>query len=618
MCGIVGFNWEDRNLVKQMADLMHHRGPDDSGCYTDKNISLAHRRLSILDLSKKGRQPMLNEDGTLCISYNGEVYNYVEIRKELENKGYRFISDTDTEVILKAYQEYGKDCLAKFNGMFAFAIWDSSKNELFLARDRIGIKPLFYYYSSGRFIFSSSLRPIFLADKVKKKIDFHILNNYLAFGYSNSNDTIFEGIKRLPPGYYVLFKNGKILINKYWDVRVDIVNKPGEYFLNKARELLNDSVRKRLISDVPLGIYLSGGLDSSSIAGIASKFSDKINTFSVGFGEDFENELKYAKMVALELNTIHHELHVESDKIYDLKEIMRFADEPIADLAMVPVYLMSKNTKKDATVVLTGEGNDEIWGGYSHFYRHNKYRNSGRLFPKPLFRLALNTLSKIIADPNLKYRFSYVSKLRSEDSEYITFNRVFNDFERRQLLRNKSDFVEVSKENISPRDCFKSGSFMNKMLLADVSSLLVNSYLVKTDRMTMANSVEARVPLLDHRIVELSFQITDKIKFDGNDEKHFFKKIVKDVVPKEILHREKRGFMVPTHVWQKKLGSAYFGKIMENSLMIKKGVLNPDYIDKLVRLTSSQSMVGANKLWTLVLLELWLQNYENDFPDISI
>ncbi|MFH1439615.1 MAG: asparagine synthase (glutamine-hydrolyzing), partial [Candidatus Woesearchaeota archaeon] len=362
MCGICGFNSENKELIRKMAAVIKYRGPDQSGFYLDANISLGHRRLSIIDLSKKGKQPMFNEDGSICIVYNGEVYNFKELRGDLERKGHKFYSNTDTEVIIHAYEEYGKKCVEYFNGMFAFAIYDSIKKEIFISRDRIGIKPLYYYIKDNKFAFASEIKSILEDKQIKRDVNLDALNKFITFRYIPEGETIFKNIYRLLSGHCISYdlKKNKIRIQKYWDLDIsnkNILNKSEYYFKKRIRELLKDSVRKRLISDVPLGVYLSGGLDSSSVLAMMRDLNhnDKIKTFSVGFEHDvIGNELKYAKKVSEYFKTDHKEFLIKSDVIKLLPKIIQHLDEPMSDPATIPNYVLSENAKKDVTVVLTG------------------------------------------------------------------------------------------------------------------------------------------------------------------------------------------------------------------------------------------------------------------------
>ncbi|OGD32982.1 asparagine synthase (glutamine-hydrolyzing), partial [Candidatus Atribacteria bacterium RBG_16_35_8] len=365
MCGICGFNWNDEKLIQKMVQKIHHRGPDANGIKTFPAFSLGNARLSIIDLSARGNQPMSGRDGKLWIVYNGEVYNFPEIKKELIAKGYRFNSNTDTEVVLKSYEEYGPACLEKFNGMFAFAIWDEEKRELFLARDRIGIKPLYYYLKDGKFIFGSEIKSILEADCVKKEINLQSLYYYLGYEFVPAPDTMFKNIHKLRQGHYAIFKNGSLQIEKYWDLEFQ----PKIFDEDEAADMifaaLEKSIQRRLISDVPLGVFLSGGLDSSTVVGFVSRlYPKKVQTFSIGYRDKTFSELPYAKVVSDFFNTEHNVLMIDPISPEDIEKSLYHLDEPMTDLSTIPFYLICRKAREKVTVCLSGEGGDEMFLGY--------------------------------------------------------------------------------------------------------------------------------------------------------------------------------------------------------------------------------------------------------------
>src|SRR3989344_1891939 len=377
MCGIAGFyGLEDKGLLNRMTSPLNHRGPDGGGYYSDKLVSLGHRRLSIIDL-EGGKQPITNEDGSVVVIYNGEIYNHKELRKELESK-HKFKTNSDTEVLVHLYEEYKEDFINKLNGFFAFALYDSNEKKLILARDRLGIKPLFYMLLGKKLFFASEQKSLLEYKEHKQEVEPNALYNFLMFNYNKSLQTLFRDIKKVPPGYMLVIKDQNIQFKKYWDLSYNRESKTENEFSNELLGLLKDSVQKRLMSDVPLGAYVSGGVDSSAVVGLMSSFSkEPVKTFSVGFNQS-DDELKYAKIISDHYQTDHQEIYVDHNDISLLKKIIWYLDEPMSDLATVPVYVMSREAKKKVTVVLTGEGNDEIWAGYDHFKNHLRLK----AFPK--------------------------------------------------------------------------------------------------------------------------------------------------------------------------------------------------------------------------------------------
>lgn len=583
MCSISGFSWEDQLLIKKMNKLLSYRGPDDSGIYTDKNISFGHNRLSIIDLSKAGHQPMSNLEESLWIIFNGEVYNYKSIRDKLEQKGYTFFSNTDTEVVLYAYEEYGTKCLKLFNGMFAFAIWDTSKQELFLARDRLGIKPLYYSYAGNNLIFSSELKAILLHD-FKKEIDLNSLNSFLTYRFIPSNKTMFKGIKKLLPGYYAIFKQGSFSIKKYWDLNWHITNKTENYYINMLDKLLKSSIELRLNSDVPLGAYLSGGVDSSLVVAINAKLrDDPVKTFTVGFGHEMD-EFKYARKISDLYSTDHNEITLDYKSINKkLPTIIWHMDEPHSEMTIVPLYFLSEFAKKGVTVVNTGEGADELFSGYPSYYI------GARLF-KPI----PNPIKRII---------------------YLWYYSPFKKRNRKQLLN-----FPFSKDNtlyhylVYENAKGYPSNFLNKLLMFDIKHELTNWELNRTDKMTMAHSMEARVPFLDHRIVELSAAMSIKYKQPNLVGKYLLKKFSLKYLPREIVFRKKQGFYVPMHSWIKETLEDVVESILFSN---KKPFLNYDYIKKLIQKHKASTkrklfQLFSFQLLTLLFFDIWYEIYFNN------
>ena len=579
MCSITGFTWEDKDLLKDMTDVVGYRGPDDSGYYSDKGISLGHRRLSIIDLSRAGHQPMTDKEGSVAIVYNGEIYNFKELRAQLESK-YDFASQTDTEVLIYGYQEWGPEGLLKrLNGMFAFAIWDGNKKQLLLARDRLGIKPLYYVSVGKQLIFASEIKSILQCPEIKRELDLEALNSYLAYRFITSDRTILKGIKKLLPGHYLIYKEGKLKISKYWDVSFSIERKPEQYFIQKFKSLLKDSVEKRLMSDVPLGAFLSGGIDSSLIVAVNSMLrEDPVKTFTVGFGHETD-EFKYANAVADHLNTDHHELFLDyKDMTKELPKIVWYMDEPNSDITMVPLYFLSQFSRKKVTVVNTGEGADELFSGYQHF------------------RVGSNT-------------FKFVpSAIRK--NVYSLYYSPFKSWERKKLFQKpikEDDSLKQYLNRKQPKD------LLNRILLFDIKNELPNWQLARVDRMTMAHSQEARVPFLDHRMAEFSATMPVSLKLKNLDGKYLIKKAVKNLLPKNIITRRKQGFTTPRHEWIKHDLQDFAFELLSKENVQKRGIFNYNSVEKFKRLAASKGDMPfrpySYKLLILAMFELWCQIY---------
>ncbi|MBU2633969.1 MAG: asparagine synthase (glutamine-hydrolyzing) [Nanoarchaeota archaeon] len=622
MCGITGFiGLNDKNKIRRMTNAIVHRGPDDFGYFSDKNIELGNRRLSIIDLSKRGKMPMCNENEDIWITYNGEVYNFQEIRQELEKKGHKFKSNTDTEVILHAYEEYGFDCVKHFNGMFAFAIWDSRKNkkQLFLVRDKIGIKPAYYYYERGKLVFASEIKAI-LEFGIKREVDKEALSNYLTYTYTPAPLTMFKEVKKLLPGHYLIYKNKKIQIKKYWDFDFNPIQNSEDYYSKLLFKVLKDSVKRHLISDVPVGHYLSGGIDSSSILAmikiIKKEQEDKseIKTFSVGFNtENVLDELKYAKLASERFSTEHHEIIVEEDAVKEFPKIIWQMDEPMPNISLIPLWKMSKEAKKHVKVVTTGNAGDEIFAGYRQhlmiYYGKRYYDKFPFLFNSKLTKFKLNLIERIRVNKKIKRYFKFAKEfLPSLENESRAYRKLvyldFNDKEKKELLNY----------NISEKDKFiesilnKKFDLLNKLTLIDLKYTLPDQYLLNDDKLTMANSIESRVPFLDNEMLEFTQRIPSNLKIKGLKSKYIFKKTMSKYLPKEIIKRKKYGFTAPLQDWYKKYLYETAGVLLDNSEIEKQGYFKQEYLKKLLE-NSKNDTEKINKIILLLTFELWHKTF---------
>jgi len=613
MCGITGFNFEDSNLIRKMTNQLKHRGPDDSGYYTDKYVSLGHRRLSIIDLSKRGRQPMSNEDGSVWITYNGEVYNYKEVRENLERK-HKFKSNTDTEVIIYAYEEYGIDFLKKLRGMFAFCIYDSKKKILILARDNVGKKPLYYYFDGKRFIFSSEIKAILQCD-IQKSLNRDALLSYLAFQYTIGSQTMFNGIKKVLGGHYIIFdlKTKDLKIKQYWDIKEEVLNRNENYFIKKLKRLLEESAELRLRSDLPVGAFLSGGIDSSiAVAFARDKVDYDFHTFSMGF--DCFSEIDYARKVAEYLETEHHEIMIEeNDVIKHFPRITWHFDEPVGDAATIANYFLSQYARKYVKVVLAGEAGDELFAGYESYKDNLKYHvklplpNSGRKLLSSIIGISpLSIKGNPWTNRNIR-RLHYLSHTDLAKAHLYT-TRVFSDYEISLFLKER-ETPDFYKNAIIPKNI---NNPLNFMLALDLKNLLPEKFLMKADKATMANSIEERLVIMDKEIVELSYRIPPGLKIKNNIGKWILRKAGEERLSgiKEILWRKKQGFGVPIDAWIKgELKDYVIQKL--NGEFIKKN-FDENAIKKIVENIAKGNIKNYHHslvVWSLFALEEWYEQF---------
>ncbi len=588
MCGIVGKINLDQSPVSEkeialMTEKISHRGPDADGLYVKDNIGLGHRRLSIIDLSETGSQPMNDSEKNIWITFNGEIYNYLELKKDLEDK-YDFKSSSDTEVIIYLYKEYGVDCLKYLRGMFAFAIWDEKKQLLFCARDRLGQKPFKYYMDDKKFVFASELKAI-LTQEVKPELDWEAISHYLSMQYCPTPLTGFKNIKKLPPASYLILKDGKIEINKYWEIDYSKKQTLSEdEWKKKILAKLNESTKLRMRADVEVGAFLSGGVDSSAVVHFMAQNSDKpINTFSVGFDEEEFNELPQAKLIADKYKTNHHELKVDTSNLEELiPKLVELYEEPYADSSMIPTYLISEITNQKIKVVLNGDGGDENFTGYPRY----KYLLKEKYLPKINWPFNKNTFG---------YR---LQRLMSKEGYYKYF-AYFTDAEKNKLF---------NKELISSNEKFDvRGNNLDDYFKADLNTYLLDDLLVKVDIASMGvGAIELRSPFLDYEFMELTAQIPAKLK----PNKYILKQSLKGILPEEILFGKKRGFSIPMLKWMKEDLNKFAKKTIDSGYLLKNDLMNREELEKLYNnLDNHNNLYDAYKVWTLMLLELWLAKY---------
>lgn len=629
MCGLSGiFRWDskpaDKNVLKRMTDQLVHRGPDDEGFYFSSGsgkaqVGLGFRRLSIIDLSG-GHQPMASPDKTCWIVFNGEIYNFLELRADLEKRGRKFETNSDTEVILHLYQIYGEDCVDHLRGMFAFAIWDDSKKRLFAARDRIGKKPFFYASKDGAFYFASEMKAILAAGEIPTQIRLESIPLYMTYQFIPSPATIFENIHRLPPAHTLTCdSSGEIKIRKYWTLRQS--PKTGmsvRDICEELRRLLREATQIRLISDVPLGAFLSGGVDSSAVVGyMAREMSQPVKTFSIGFEESDFSELEHARLVAKHFGTDHHEFVVKPNMTEILPKLAWHYDQPFADPSALPSYYVAHETRKHVTVALNGDGGDESFGGYLR-YRADLMFYYASLIPgfirKPAAMLARSVPAALQKNFYLRSAARAGAALDSTREEFNF--RIFAYFDQASQerlygndLRNLIQLNPVRNYFDSLTRGADSEEWIDQVLSCDAAGYLPDCLLVKMDIASMANSLEARSPLLDHKLMEFAAQIPASLKVKPGGGKWIFKEALKGFVPDSILNRRKMGFGIPVNAWFRGPLADFLRDHVLSAKAKQRGYFKPAELERLV--TEHQSGVKNHgyKLWALLMLELWHNAY---------
>lgn len=622
ICGIVNINKApiDEGVIKAMAQAMIHRGPNDEGIYSVPGVCLGHRRLSIIDLSNAGHQPLANEDKTIWVILNGEIYNYKDLRNKLEKKGHIFNSNSDTEVIVHLYEEEGEDCVKSMIGMFAFGIWDSKKETLLLARDRIGKKPLLYSYTSGNFCFASEFLALLRSSLIKKEINPEALDYYLTFGYIPAPLTIYKNVFKLMPAHILIFKNGEIKIERYWQLDYEKKTKISEDEAeSEILRLLLDSVKIRLYSDVPLGVFLSGGIDSSMVVGLMSKvYNHRIKTFSIGFDEADYNELRYARNIAKCFNTDHKEFIVKPNALDVLPALVEHYGEPFADSSCIPTYYVSKMSKQYVTVVLSGDGADELFAGYER-YEAMIYSEAFNRLPTFLKKNIVSLLIRIIPESNerrgLKRKMSrfFEAAMLPMHKRYIKWIGIFDDELKRKIY--SQDFI-TSSGNLATdeffKDCLsnsKNLQLVDRLLKLDSLTYLPNDLLVKVDIASMANALETRSPFLDHRLMEFIVSLPPYFKLRGLTKKYLLKKIATKIIPKANIYRAKQGFGVPIGQWfRTELRDLLCDNLLGHTFL-NRGYFKPEIVRGMVDLHLSHKKDYSFQLWTLLMLELWHRKF---------
>lgn len=605
MCGFCGFIGKQQGkevMLKKMMDKIIYRGPDSSGMYTDTNIGLGFRRLSIIDLSD-GAQPIYNEDKTKVIVFNGEIYNYQEIKEDLLNKGHKFYTKTDTEVLIHGYEEYKEELLNKLRGMFTFAIWDIVEKELFLARDFFGIKPMYYTKSEEELIFGSEIKSILEHPSVTKELNINALQNYLSFQYGVPNETFFKGIYCLPPAHYLKYKDGQVTINRYWEPEFNIDETLElDETIEKIDETFKNSVEAHKISDVEVGCFLSSGVDSSYVA---AQFKGQ-KSFTVGFDYDKYNEIEYAKELSKEVGLEHYYKSITDDEYWDIiPKIQYYMDQPHADPSCVALYFVSKIASEHVKVVLSGEGADELFGGY-RIYHEPLSIAKVKFIPRFVFKGLAGIVNLIPIDFKGKSFINRASKTVEE--RFIGNANLFTDKEKRRILKNTEGMLKPTEITKPYFEKVKDKDDITKMQYLDINLWMVGDILLKADRMSMANSLELRVPFLDKEVFKLASTLPLKYKVNDENTKFAMRKAALKNLPEEVAKRKKLGFPVPTRVWLRQ--EKYYNKVKEEfeSENANK-FFNKEEIIKLLDAHYKGKKDNSRKIWTIYVFLIWYKEF---------
>ena len=629
MCGIAGFVEsptarspfgpdESHARIHRMCDVIRHRGPDDEGVFVDEGVALGMRRLSIIDLST-GHQPIHNEDRTVWIVFNGEIYNFRELRAELEAAGHRFYTSTDTEVIVHAYERWGTTAIARLRGMFGLAIWDLRSKSLLVARDRIGIKPLYYAEANGRLYFGSELKSLLEAPELPRDLDLDALDHYLSFLYTPRDRSIFTSVRKLPPGHLLTWQNGKVRVERYYQLPAGETYSGSEAdAVGDLRAVLCDAVRSHLISDVPLGAFLSGGIDSSLVVGLMTQTSGaRVKTFSIGFDEPAFDELEHARRVARHFGTDHHEFVVKPDGVGILDALISHFDEPFADSSAIPTWYVSEMARKHVTVVLSGDGGDELFGGYDRYVPHPRVVAFDRYSPRALRNVAAIAAARLPHGVRGKNFLRHVG--RDDQGRYLDSIRFFSTDEKPSLL-SRDVLRQLSATDPESRlashfERYARLPWPSQMMRFDAETYLPEDVLTKVDRMSMAHSIESRVPLLDNEVIEFASSLPASMKIKGGRRKHVLKEVAATLLPAEILDRRKQGFGVPLGTWFRGNLRELFADTLLSPASLQRGYFQPLFVRQLVDEHLSGKRDHSLRLWQLVVFEKWHHQYvDNSFP----
>jgi asparagine synthase (glutamine-hydrolysing) len=638
MCGIAGIldinSTPEKGLIQRMCRIMTHRGPDGEGYHIRGPVALGHRRLSIIDLTG-GKQPMSNEDGTVWITFNGEIYNFQELRDDLIAKGHRFATRSDTEAIVHAYEEYGERCVERLRGMFAFAVWDSRAGKLFIARDRLGKKPVYYCHNGGRFLFASEIKAILQDEGVKRELDPKALADYLTYHYIPFPETIFKGIKKLEPGHVMtveLVESSQqvkpaqpakpsqltLSVEKYWDITYSPDYSLSENdWVEALREKLREAVKIRLISEVPLGAFLSGGIDSSTVVALMSQVqSAPVKTFSIGFKEEDFSELKYARQVAEKFGTEHHEFVVEPDAMEVLPRLAWEFDEPFADSSAIPTYYVSKIARQQVTVILSGDGGDETFAGYRR-YGWAQYMSKYDAIPTPLKKAFFGLPASLLPD-GVKGKGALKHLSKGAFERYAGLN-TFGESPYLERLLSADTLATIRRTykgrlpDFSAMERFykscSASDYLTRIQYVDSKLYLSEDILTKVDRASMLCSLETRAPLLDQEVIELAARMPSSFKLSGGETKYILKKAMEGILPNEILYRKKMGFGVPLIHWFKKDLTEYARDLLLSKQSRERGLFNAKHVETVLDTHQKKGRDLSARIWALLFFEQWCRNW---------
>ena len=623
MCGIAGFVESSnttspfgpdrsRALVHRMCDVIRHRGPDDEGVWVEEGVALGMRRLSIIDLST-GHQPIHNEDRSVWIVFNGEIYNFRELRRELEAAGHAFYTSTDTEVIVHAYEQWGKGAIPRLRGMFGLAIWDTKSRTLLVARDRIGIKPMHYAEANGRLYFGSEIKSLLEAPDLPREVDPGALDHYLSFLYTPRDGSIFKSVRKLPPGHLLTWTDGRIAIEQYWQMpATETFTGSEDEAVQQLRAVLKDAVRSHMVSDVPLGAFLSGGVDSSLVVGLMSEVSNaRVKTFSIGFDEPAFDELEHARRVADHFGTEHHEFVVKPDGVSILDQIVSHFDEPFADSSAIPTWYVSEMARRHVTVVLSGDGGDELFGGYDRYVPHPHVAAFDRYSPRALRRVAAIAAAGLPHGVRGKNFLRHVG--RDEQGRYLDAIRFFGADEKPALLtpdiQRAIDGPDPEARLARHFERLAHLPWASQMMRFDAETYLPEDILTKVDRMSMAHSIESRVPLLDNDVMTFAATLPAALKIKNGRRKHMLKEVAATILPRDILDRKKQGFGVPLGTWFRGNLRELFADTLLSPAALQRGYFQPSFVNRLVAEHLSGKRDHTLRLWQLVVFERWNREY---------
>lgn len=624
MCGIAGiYNTgmsphELGESIRRMADSLEHRGPDDSGYFVEDGVALGHRRLSIIDLST-GHQPMFNEDGTICIVYNGEIFNYREIKNELVSRGHVFSTNSDTETVLHSYEEWGEASLEKLRGMFAFCIWDKKNKKLILARDRFGIKPLFYSLYNGTFAFASEIKAILSDTNFNREIDQEALAGYFNFSYIPAPLTIFRRIRKLPPGHFLVLSNGYLDIREYWDLHFEPdYKKKEEDFVAESMELLKESVKMRLVSDVPVGAFLSGGIDSSMVVALMSSDIKNVNSFTIGFGgkkKGFEDERKYARLVSKRYGTSHTEYEVQPRLEGLIDSLVKAFDEPFADDSTIPSYYISELARKNVKVALSGLGGDEAFCGYERylgFHLSRLYNRVPRVLRENVIRRVVENMPEEAGNRVSRLKRFVRSSSPADSERYLGFISKLSPRYGGGLFTNE----KFMKSAEATRSIFlghfnskSAGDPLNKVFYCDIKTYLPDDILACTDRLSMLHSLEVRVPFLDHKLMEYCATIPPELKLKRFQKKYLLRKGAQDLLPQEVLNHKKQGFVGPLSSWLKADLREYTERALSEPVLRRQGIFNPETVKRVLEEHYAGRENNETLIWMLLVFQVWFDSY---------